>query len=451
VIFAIVLFEKGRRIMKKNLIALLSSLCLSTLSQADSLEALYRAALSSDPQYAAAQAQYTAVEERVPQALAGLLPTLTLNANSTINNNVNTTSFGSSPQNYTSDGYSLNLTLPLLRPQNGLAYEQSRHALVQARAQLELAHQDLIIRLSQAYFDALYAADSLASIQSQREAVAEQLASAKRKFEIGTSSLTDVTDTQARFDLVSAQEIAALNDLEAKHQALRAMINREPGALQRLRADFVLIGPQPAPLQYWLDQAESNGMTVLAGLSALEVARLEAKKASAGHFPTLDAVASNGTSTSATTSTVGSKLQTDTLGLQLVLPLFAGGAISAHERETAALLVKAEAELDGARRSGSLSARQAYLGVKSGVAQTNALSRALESAKTALKSSQRGFEVGVRVNVDVLNARQQLSLTERDLAKSRYDSLMSSLRLKGAAGSLGEVDVREVNALLEGQ
>ena len=437
--------------MKKNLIVLLSGLWLCTLSQADSLESLYRVALSSDPQYAAAQAQYTAVEERVPQAKAGLLPTLTLSGNSTQNTNENTTGLGSYGQGYTSDGYTFNATLPILRQQNYLALEQSKQALIQARAQLELAHQDLIIRLSQAYFDALYAADSLASIQSQREATAEQLAAAKRKFEIGTASLTDVTDTEARFDLVSAQEVAALNDLEAKRQTLRVITNREPGVLQRLRADFMPTAPKPAELGYWLDLAENSSMTVRAGQSALEVARLEAKKATAAHYPTLDLVVTSGESNSATTSTVGTKLHSDTVGFQMTVPLFSGGATSAHEKEAVALQVKAEAELDGARRTGSLSARQAFLGVKSGVAQTNALSRALESAKTALKSNQRGFEVGVRVNVDVLNARQQLSLTERDLAKSRYDSLMASLRLKGAAGSLGEVDVREVNALLDAQ
>ena len=437
--------------MKKNLIALLCGLSLSSLSQADSLESLYQAALSSDPQYAGAQAQYTAVQERVPQAKAGLLPTLTLSANSTNNNNLNTTSFGTSGQGYSSDGYTFNATQPLFRQQNNVAFEQSKQALSQARAQLDLAHQDLIIRLSQAYFDALYAADSLASIQSQREATAEQLASARRKFEIGTSSLTDVSDTQARFDLVSAQEVAASNDLEAKRQTLRVMTNREPGELSRLRADFMPSAPNPNQLEHWLELAQTASASVQAGQSALEVARLEAKKATAAHYPTLDLVVTSGESTSATTSTVGTKLHSDTVGVQLALPLFSGGATSAHERETVALLLKAEAELDGARRTGSLSARQAFLGVKSGVAQTSALSRALESAKTALKSNQRGFEVGVRVNVDVLNARQQMSLTERDLAKSRYDSLMAQLRLKGAAGSLGEVDVHEISALLEGQ
>ena len=437
--------------MKSNFIALLTGLCISSLSLADSLESLYKDALASDPQYAAAKAQYAAVEERVPQARAGILPTLTFSANSTQNNNQNSTSFGSSSQGYTSDGYTFNATMPLYRKQNYVAFEQSKYSLNQARAQLELAHQDLIIRLSQAYFDALYAADSLASIQAQRDATAEQLASARRKFEIGTSSITDVTDTQARFDLVNAQEVAAANDLEAKRQSLRAIINREPGSLSRLRPDFIPSLPNPDQLQHWIDMAETSSMTVQASQAALEVARMDVKRATAAHYPTLDLVVTSGESTSATTSTVGTKLHSETVGLQLAVPLISGGATSAHEREMVALQVKAEAELDGARRTGSLSARQAYLGVKSGVSQTMALTRALESGKTSLKSNQRGLEVGVRVNVDVLNARQQLSITERDLAKSRYDSLMAHLRLKGAGGVLGEVEVREVSALLDDQ
>lgn len=435
--------------MKPTVALMLAALCIGSVSRADTLTSLYREALSSDPQFAAAQAQYTAVAERVPQARAGLLPTLTFSANSTANNNQNTTEIASYGQNYSSSGYAFNATLPLFRRQNNLAYGQSEQALEQARAQLELAHQDLIIRLGQAYFDVLLAHDSLNTIHAQGVAIGEQLAAAKRKFGIGTSTITDVADTQARFDLVTAQEIAATNDLEAKRQSLSVLVNREPGVLARLRTDVALAPPSPNGMQHWLGLAENAGMNVVANQLALNIARLEVKKARAADYPTLDLVASHGYSKSATTSTVGTNLRSSTMGLQLSVPLVSGGASSAHQREMAALLIKAEADLDSARRSGALSAKQAFLGVISAVAQNKALGQALDSARTALKSNQRGLEVGVRVNVDVLNAQQQLTMTERDLAKSRYDGLMATLRLKGAAGSLGEADVGEVNAMLE--
>lgn len=436
--------------MKPTVVLMLAALCIGSASRADTLASLYKEALSSDPQYAAAQAQYTAVAERVPQARAGLLPTLTLSANSTWNNNRNSSELGSYDQNYNSSGYVFNATLPLFRRQNNIAYGQSEQALEQARAQLELAHQDLIIRLGQAYFDVLLAHDSLNTIRAQGAAIGEQLAAARRKFDIGTFSITDVTDTQARFDLVRAQGIAASNDLEAKRQSLSMLVNREPGELSRLRADVVLSPPNPDRAQHWLALAETAGLNVVANQLALNIARLEVKKAQAADYPTLDLVATRGYSRSATTSTVGTNLHSATLGLQLSLPIVSGGASSARQREMAALLLRTEAELDSARRTGALSARQAFLGVMSALAQNQALGQALDSARTALKSNQRGLEVGVRVIVDVLNAQQQLSMTERDLAKSRYDSLMAMLRLKGAAGSLGAADVEAVNAMLDG-
>lgn len=413
---------------------------------ADTLLSIYQDALANDPQFAVARAQFVSVEEKLPQSLAALLPAVSLSANTTWNENQSNTA--SSDGSYNSNGYSINLTQPLFRRQNNIALDQAETAVVQARAQLELARQDLIVRVGQAYFDVLLAQDNLQTIQAQQAAAAEQYASARRKFDIGTSTITDVRDTQARHTLINAQLIAAQNDLDAKRQALRVLTNKAPGTLSALRPGVTFSMPAPGNIDEWAAAAETNSLWVVAGQAALDIARLEIDKARAAHFPSIDLTASHGNSKSGTVSTIGTDITSNTIGLQLSLPIYSGGGTVARQREVRALLDKAQGELEGARRNTALSARQSFLGVTSGLAQSKALEEALDSAQTALEANKRGLEVGVRVDIDVLNAQQQYSVTRRDLAKSRYDTIMALFRLKSAAGSLSEKDVDEVNALL---
>jgi len=431
--------------MKRKILTGLSLLAWLAGVQAQDLASIYQDALANDAQYRAARAQYASIEERVPQSLAALRPVISASANAN-RNDANGT--GLSSQQYNSGGYTLSLTQPLIRRQSVISLDQSTKLLAQAAAQLEQARQELLIRAAQAYFDVLLARDSLDTIKTQRAANLELSAQAKRSFEIGTVSITDVRDAKARYDIVTAQEISASNDLTSKILALRQIINKDPGTLATLRVGLALQNPQPYDMQAWVDKALAGNAAVLAAAAAVEAARLEAKKADAANLPTLDLTASKGSERSGSVTTIGNNVYSKAIGLQLSIPLYSGGGTLAHEREMLALLEKSEAELEGARRIVTLTAQQAYLGVTTGVVQVQALEESASSAKTALDANKRGLEVGTRINIDVLNAQQQLAVTQRDLAKARYDTLMSQLKLKAAAGSLGEPDVQEINQLL---
>ena len=313
------------------------------------------------------------------------------------------------------------------------------------------AGQDLAVRAAQAYFDVLAAQDTLALVQAQKAAISEQLAQAKRNFEVGTATITDTHEAQARFDLSSSQEIAALNDLETKKSSLQQITGKQYAGLRPLRPEVRLTPPNPANMQSWVDIAEKQGYPVQIQESVAEIAQLEAKRQAAGHYPTVDLVASYGwtSQTASQLSAVPSNVTSGVFGLQLGLPLYQGGAISSREREAAALYEKSKQDLENARRTQALTARQTYLSVTNGIAQVGALEQALVSSQSALDSNKLGYEVGVRINIDVLNAQQQLFSTRRDLATARYNTITSYLRLKAAAGSLKEDDLGEVNKALQ--
>ena len=431
--------------MKTQCIAGLAALALGGFARGDDLATLFREALANNAQFNSAQAQYDAVKERVPQGIAALLPAITASANTTWNHNVSNTL---GLQDYNSNGWLVTLTQPLWRVQSGVALDQAYSGRDQAKALLEQARQDLAIRTAQAYFDVLYARDALSTFRAQRAADLQQQEQAQRSFDIGTATITDVRDAKARYDLVSAQEVSAVNDVASKTNVLRQIIGRDPGPLEPLRDGVVLMSPQPESLAPWERSAETNNASVVAGEAAVETARLEAKKARSARLPTIDLVATRGYNKSATTITVGTENQGNTIGLQFAVPIDVTGGTSAKEREALNLQKKANADLLDARRTGVLAAQQAYLGATSGIAQVRALEEALKSAQVALQSNKRGLEIGSRINIDVLNAQQQVSATERDLAKARYDTLMSLLRLKGAVGSLGDSDIDELNNLL---
>lgn len=431
--------------------ALVAALLGAGLAGAADLSQVYRDALAYDAQYAAARAQLDAGREKLPQGRAGLLPNVGFNAN-TQWNDVDIKQPFSGTRGYNSHGYSVTLTQPLFRWQNWVQYNQAKLQVAQAAMQFSTARQDLILRVVQAYFDVLLAQDSLGVVEAQKKAVSEQLEQAKRNFEVGTSTIVDSHEAQARYDLVVSQEIAARNDLEVKQQALRQIIGKAPEALKALKEKVNIQPPQPNDLQQWADAAERDSYQVQLQQAALEIAAREVERNRAGHYPTLDAVASYGYakqgSNAISIPAYSSEANTSTIGLQLAVPIFQGGAVSSRTREAAALKEKAAQDLENARRGAAQSARQAYLGVTSGIAQVSALEQALVSSQSALESNQLGYEVGVRINIDVLNAQQQLYSTRRDLFKARYDTLLAQLRLKAAAGTLGDEDVEAINALL---
>lgn len=438
--------------MKQIAWLLAASLTAAPLHAAD-LAQIYRDAQDNDPVYAAARATRDAGREKAPQGLAGLLPTVTASGN-TVWNDVD-----SEPRNmptaasnaqYNTYAYQLTLSQPLFRWQNWVAYGQAKQQVVQAEATFLQASQDLILRVAQAYFDALYASENLTAVRANKEAIAQQLELAKKSFEVGTSTITDTHEAQARFDLVQAQEIAAESELEVRRQALQTLIGKEAGKLAPPRKDAVLTLPEPNRLADWVTAAEKDALAVQIQQAQAEIAAREVEKQRAGHYPTLDLVANRGKS-KAYASTAQGAVDTDftNYGLQLNIPLFQGGATTSRQREAAANSTAARFGLEAARRNAALAARQYYLGVTNGLAQVNALKAALVSSQSALESNKLGYEVGVRINIDVLNAENQVYVTRRDLAKATFDTLMAQLRLKAAVGALGEDDVTRINALLD--
>lgn len=419
--------------------------------QAQNLVELYRSAREYDASYQSARSLYEANLAKAEQAKAGILPTagLSLGASRTNFENNNPVVDRSFP----TQTASLNASQPLYRPGNWATYEQGKQQVVLSRAQLEVAEQDLIVRTSQAYFDVLAAQDTLAFVRAQKAAVGEQLASAKRNFEVGTSTITDSREAQARFDLVTAQEIAAENDLRVKKIALDQLVGRTDAQPKGLLVPVELPPLVPADVNTWVRQSEDMHPTVRQAQANLEVAKLEIDKAEAGHKPTLDLTASYGVQRnpqgSATTAgPLDYRTNSTTVGLALNLPLFAGFATQNRIRETLSLEEKARSDLEGAKRGVALGTRTAYFGVLSGQGQVKALEAAEASSQSALDANKLGYQVGVRINIDVLNAQSQLFQTKRDLAQARYNVLIGGLKLRQANGTLTPEDLLLINSLL---
>jgi outer membrane protein len=407
----------------------------------------YREALANDAQYASARAALAAGQEKSVQGRSGLLPNVAVSG-AYSRNNLDSSNLPRTVD-YSGNGYTLSLSQPLFRVANWEQYQEGKLSVAASEAQFAQAQQDLIVRVAQAYFDVLAAQDALASLQAQKVAITEQLASAKRNFEVGTATITDTHEAQARYDLAVAQEIAAQNDLQIKRNALEQITNQPAGDLATLRPGVTLQPPQPATANTWVQSAEQQNYGVVGQQLALEIARREIKRNRAGHYPTVDLVASRSHSNQGTVTTIGATSDSTAIGVQWAIPLFSGFAVDSKVREAIALEDKARADLENARRTAAQGARQSFLGVTAGLAQVKALEAAEVSSQSALESNRLGYQVGVRINIDVLNAQQQLYSTRRDLARARYDTLVNGLRLKSAAGTLKEEDLAQINALLK--
>ena len=437
-----------KRTLKPGVLAIASALTAMSV-QAQNLVELYDAARGFDSSYQSARLQYDANLAKADQAKAGILPTAGLNIG------VSRTGFDNThpavDRNFSTQNATLTASQPLYRPANRATYEQSLKQVELAKAVLDAAEQDLIVRSSQAYFDVLAAQDTLAFVGAQKAAVAEQLASAKRNFEVGTSTITDTREAQARFDLVTAQEIAADNDLRVKKLVLDTLAGRTGAQPKGLLVPVALPPVVPQDVNAWVNQSELIHPAVRQAQQNLEIAELELEKAEAGHKPTLDVNASyNATRnpSGSVTSPVNSRNSTATIGLAFNLPLFAGYATQNRIKETLALKDKAQNDLEGTRRTVALNTRSAYFGVQSGQGQVKALEAAELSSQSALDANKLGYQVGVRINIDVLNSQSQLFQTKRDLAQARYNVLLGGLRLRQANGTLNPTDLLIINSLL---
>ena len=442
--------------MPRSCLPLSLAVALSSVpARAADLLQIYRDALANDATYASARAARDAGLESLPQGLAQILPTVNATA-FTQDNRTNISFRGAAPDSQrqgNSNGFTVTLTQPLFNWQNIQAYKEAGFKAAQAEATFGQATQDLIVRVAQAYFDVLASQDSLAFIQGQKVAISEQLAQAKRNFEVGTATITDTHEAQARFDLATSQEIAAQSDLEIKKRTLQQIVGKFPERLEPLKPNIELNPPKPNSMEDWATAAASQGYPVRAQEATLEIAVREIERTRAGHLPTLNIVGSTGSSSSSISTSTSinnnaSDATSSAISLQLAIPLYAGGNVSSLVRQAVANREKAQQDLEGARRTAALSARQSYVGVTNGMAQVKALEAALVSSRSALDSNKLGYEVGVRINIDVLNAQQQVFSTLRDLSRARYDTILNGLRLKAASGTLGEADVEEVNRLL---
>ena len=428
------------------------SLALTLLAlpaHAQSLVALYQSALAYDANYQSAKLQYDASVARADQSKAGILPSAGLSAGVSrmgVESNLPAVS-----TNYNTQNATLSAIQPLYRPANWAAYEQGAKLVDLAGAQLESASQDLIVRTSQAYFDVLAAQDTLTFVRAQKAAVAKQLAFAQRNSEMSTSTITDSREAQARYDLVRALEIASENDLRVKKLALDQLVGSPDAQPVSLATPVSLPSVLPADVSLWVNQSERVHPAIRQAQSNAEIADLEIKKAEAGHKPTLDATASYNVTknpSSFVQSGIASRVNTSNVGLLLNVPLFAGFATQNRIRETLLLRDKALSDLESTRRTVAQNVRTAYFGVQSGQSQVKALEAAELSSQSALDANKLGYQVGVRINIDVLNAQSQLYQTKRDLAQSRYNVLLGDLRLRQANGTLTAEDLQGISGVL---
>ncbi|MDZ4099458.1 MAG: TolC family outer membrane protein [Methylophilaceae bacterium] len=423
---------------------------------------IYQNALSQDPTWASSRSANEAAQEKLEQGKALYRPTVTFSSDFTesrtsLERDVSGLRLdaGGDPagnsgrERFDSLSYGLNVIQPIFRRDNFVQYEQSKLIVSQADRQLMLDKQNLMLRVAQAYFDVLMAQDNIELIAAQKSAINHQLEQAKANFEVGTSTITDVNEAQARYDLILAQEIAAINQLEIKKRSVQAIVGDMPEELATVREDLIPETPQPTDMQAWVEIAEQNNLALAIQQYNYQIASREVERAKAGHMPTLDAIASYRESrNNGSASGFASDLDDLTIGLQLEIPIYQGGAVSSRTREAAANLQKAQFDLEAVKRDAELNTRQAFLDVSSGVVQVKALEQALLSSQSQLDSTNLGYEVGVRTSVDVLNAQQQFFTAKRDLLEARYNYLLSSVRLKFATGLLTEADLEAVNQQL---
>lgn len=455
--------------MKRIPLALFVSLTLavsqSTLAQ--NLIELWDSAKGYDASYQSALAFYKSGKNKADEGLAGILPTMGLTTNSTRNlidytpdvvtvNPANPTSsiipyqrwFGTHIATFTA-------IQPLYRPANFETYLQSKSILAQSVAQLVASEQDLIIRMCQAYFDVLVSQETLDFTGAQKKATQAQLDYAKRNFEVGTATITDTHDAQARYDLVVAQELAAQNDLNVKKMSLDQLVGLQQTQPLPMMSDAPIERMMPTNIQDWIEKSEKSHPNVLSAKLGIEIADLEVKKSIAGHLPTVDLTASmtgtrnlDGTNTSGL-SNLGSHVLNKSVGVVVNVPIFSGFYVENRIKETENLADKARFDYELAKRTVALSTQSAYLNLVSGIGQVNALKAAERSTQKSLESNELGYSVGLKLNIDVLNAQSQRYQTKRDLAQARYNVLMQALKLKQASGILQASDLVEINEMLE--
>lgn len=432
--------------MKRTLLSVLL-LGMFAQSQAASLMDVYEAARTHDATLASAEAAYRATTEKIPQAQSALKPQINASGNITYNREVLPGSFPGFPSTFsgTTGGLTLSLTQPLYHRDRQIQVTESRSVVDQARAQLETARQDLMLRVAQAYFNVLIAQDAITSLAAQKAAVMTQLAAARRSFQVGNTTVTDVNEATARVDQVTAQQVAAQNRLDVARRVLESLTGAPMGTLKGL-GKAPTLGLKTTGIDRWTEAALENSLRIKVQEQALRQAGLEIERQRAARLPTVDLVASE--------SRTGGQLnilqpkENTSVGVQLNIPIYEGGLISSRTREAVANRKKSQSNLEQAKRDVTLQTQQAYLTVESGMAQVRALEQSLKSAQSNLNSTRLAVSVGVRTNVDLLNALQTYYNAEQSLEDARYNLIVNEIRLAAAASLLNEGELARVNAVL---
>lgn len=425
-------------------------------AHATDLFTVYQQALKCDPVLAKAEATRNADQEGVPQSRAALLPTLSSLANVTDlrnseqngGNNGNGLRGGSLGGNQHS--YTLALSQSLFNFQNWMSLRAAKNTAKQADATYNAALQDLIIRVTTAYFNVLGAQDNLRFIKANKNAVGDQLKQIKERYQVGMATMTDVYQAQANYDTLNAQEIAAQNNVMNNFEALRQITGQRYQQLDPLRAGFDLVSPQPANSQQWIRAGENNNWTLLASRFAEQAAKETIRVNYAGHFPTLDATGryQNGNGPAVGVNT-NSNAWATSVGLEVKLPLYQGGLVMSKTRQAQDRYLAASDDMIAAHRLVVFQAQQAFNNVMAGISKVKADRIAITSNQSALDSIQAGYQAGTKTILDVLTAQQNLYQAESTLSTDQNTYILSTLTLKQAAGSLNANDLLAVNRWLE--
>lgn len=451
---------------KKTLILLASSAISTPVLAADLLE-VYRMARTNDPQIQAAEYDYLAAQEASPQAWASYLPQINASANyETIDSDGEGQQFFAgqvfpfdSQESTDTTSWSVSLRQTIFNWSSIKEIQKAGADVAKAEADYRAAQQELIVRVAEQYFNLLGALDSLEAAEINRESIGRQLEQTKKRFEVGLIAITDVQESQAAYDQAVADEIAASREATTAREQLRAIVGQHVGTLAAPAERMPLTPPQPTAAEDWVKTALDQNLNVIASRFALDSARETVNIRRGGHYPTLELTASHGESDSDFSSASvdfsdpalpvdrsrGSSSGTsDSIGLTLNIPIFSGNRTQSQVRQAAHQASASRSNLTRAMRDTEAQARDAYLGVESDISRANALKQALESAQTALKATQSGYEVGTRTAVDVLDARRNELQARVNYARARYDYILDTLRLKQAAGMLDISDIEEI-------
>ncbi|BCL76431.1 outer membrane protein [Jeongeupia sp. HS-3] len=417
----------------------------------------WRAARGYDAAFAASRAGLTAGREKTNQGNALLLPQVNLSGNAgAAASDYRAGQATLLNPNYDANGgqYGLKVTAaqPIYRADAFVGSDQLKKQADQAEVQFRAAEQDLILRVAKAYFEVIAAEEAVRFSGAQKLAVAQQLAQAKKSFEVGTATITDTNDAQARYDAIIATEINAQNDLEVKRNAFNQLTNLDPTVLAKISTSLKPSPPQPNAMSEWLTLADSGSLAIAGQKLGLDIATRQIDRYRLETSPTLDLVASYGSDWNGDglSRSGGTDRSTNGLiGLQLSIPLYTGGNRSSKYREAIALEDQQRQTLEATRRDAAQSTKQAFLGVQSGAAQVRALEQAEISARSSLESTKLGRDVGVRTTVDVLNAEQNYYQTRFNLVVTRYQYLYARLQLAAAVGGLNEGQLQDINRWLD--